>query len=149
MTNTKSINNPVYKTFLNITPISLYGCCVGLIKISWVCSGCKYHPVRQLLYSRDISGQWMWSMTSEPHGHFIALIKGGDQEMAVMIQADGKNFNNNNSGEYVLPHPRIQYKIHLNCCNKFFLPSTLAAPLISQLFHTGHFTAPFLQPGCF
>jgi len=27
-------------------------------------------------------------------------IKGGSQEMAVMVQVDGKNFNNNNSGEF-------------------------------------------------
>ena len=43
-------------------------------------------------------------------------IKGGVQEMAVMVQADGKNFNNKNAGHFVLPHPRNQHKIHLNCC---------------------------------
>ena len=38
------------------------------------------------------------------------------QEMAVMA-GYGKNFNNDNSGESVLPPPsftRIQYQIHLN-----------------------------------
>ena len=46
-------------------------------------------------------------------------IKGGGQEMAVMVQVDGKNFNNNNPGQFVLPHPsftRNRHKIHLNCC---------------------------------
>jgi len=43
-------------------------------------------------------------------------IKGGSQEMAVMVKVDGKNFNNNNSGQFVLLHPRNQHKIHLSCC---------------------------------
>ena len=37
--------------------------------------------------------------------------------MAVMVKVNGKNFNNNSS-QFVLPHPsftRNQYKIHLNC----------------------------------
>jgi len=42
---------------------------------------------------------------------------GGGQEMAVMLKVDGKSFNNNNSGQFVLPYPsftRNQHKIHLN-----------------------------------
>ena len=39
-------------------------------------------------------------------------IKGGSQEMAVMVWVDGKNFNNN-SGKFVLPYlsfTRSQHK---------------------------------------
>ena len=39
--------------------------------------------------------------------------------MAVMVKVDGKNFNNKNSDQFVLPHlsfNRNQHKIHLNCC---------------------------------
>ena len=39
--------------------------------------------------------------------------------MAVMVWIDGKSFNYNNSGQFVLPHPsftRNLLKIHLNCC---------------------------------
>ena len=45
--------------------------------------------------------------------------------MAVMVQVDGKNFNNNNLGQFVLPHPsftRNQHKIHWNCCYWSGLP---------------------------
>ena len=31
-------------------------------------------------------------------------IKGRGQKMAVMMKVDGKNFNNNNSGQFVLSH---------------------------------------------
>ena len=47
-------------------------------------------------------------------------IKGGGQEMAVMAKVHGKNFNNNNSGQFVLPHPSFTRKIYLNCCYNFF-----------------------------
>ena len=45
--------------------------------------------------------------------------------MAVMVQVDSKNFNNNNSCQFVLPHPsftRNQHKIHLNCCYQLGSP---------------------------
>jgi len=32
--------------------------------------------------------------------------------MAVMVYIDGKNFNNNNSGRFVLPHPSINIYHH-------------------------------------
>jgi len=43
-------------------------------------------------------------------------MKGGDQKW-LWWQIDGKNFNNDNSGEFLLPSScftRIQYQIHLN-----------------------------------
>ena len=45
-------------------------------------------------------------------------IKGGGQEMAVMVQDDEKYFNSN-SGQFAMFYPnfiRNQHKIHLNCC---------------------------------
>ena len=39
-------------------------------------------------------------------------IKGpGGQEMAVVVWIDGKNFSNNNSGQFVLPHPSFGSKL--------------------------------------
>jgi len=85
--------------------------------------------------------------------------------MAVMVKVDGKKFNKNNSGEFLLPHPGFtmnQHKIHLaELLLLNFLPSTytitaiswLPPLVISQLFfHSGHFEQGvtfFLQPGCF
>ena len=36
--------------------------------------------------------------------------------MAVMVYVEGKKIFNNNSGQFVLLHPRNQHKIHLNYC---------------------------------
>ena len=76
--------------------------------------------------------------------------------MAVMVLVDGKNFNNNNSGQFVLPHPYLtknQHKIHQNLCHQP-IPSQpfLGRPFDFTTFFTQAIlnrAAPFLQPGCF
>ena len=66
-----------------------------------------------LKYSQAVKKVW-------PYATWLAWKKlwniGGGQEMAVMV-GQWNNFNNDNSGESVLPHPsftRNRYKIHLN-----------------------------------
>ena len=44
-----------------------------------------------------------------------AMIKGVKLKVAAK-KWHGKDFNNNTSGEFVLPYPWIQHQIHLNCC---------------------------------
>ena len=67
-----------------------------------------------------------------------------------------QNFNNINSGQFVLPHPSFTKLTWIVVIKIFQSTYTITAiswlpPLISQLFHTGHFkyAAIFLQPGCF
>ena len=47
------------------------------------------------------------------YGEKRCEIKGGGQEMAAMV-VNGKNFNDNNSGEFGAAWS--WHKIHLNCC---------------------------------
>jgi len=70
--------------------------------------------------------------------------KRGSQEMAVMAQVDGKNFNNNNSAEFVLiprmRQPKLAWIVvikifALNLCHHSHL---LATPFDFTAFHTGH-----------
>ena len=82
--------------------------------------------------------------------------------MAVIKMPSGKNFDNNNSGEFVLPHPnftRNWHQIYLNCCDYNFATNLPSQPFFGHhLYFTTSFTlvflhkaAPldFLQLGCF
>jgi len=82
------------------------------------------------------------------HSEKRCEIQGGGQEMAVIVGYNGKIFNNNNSGEIVLPSPlftRIWHQIHLNCRYKNFAISLPSQPFLGRhlgfhiFFHYGLF----------
>jgi len=64
-------------------------------------------------------------------------IKGGSQGMAVMVLVDGNNFNNNNSDQFVLPHPSLTIKFTGIVVIKVFTIS---------LYHHSHFLLFLSRP---
>jgi len=67
----------------------------------------------------------------ESHCEKRCKIQSGSQEMAV----NSKNFNNNNSGKFVLPSPRftrIRHKIQLTCCYYNFAIKLPSQPFLDH-----------------